>query len=323
MKIFICGLGRIGLHVLRFLDKNYNCDIEFYDKNENIDNLAYLLNFDTVYGLRSKKYIPDLNRKLIINSETSKKIFFVNPNNSTAKIAIDCSGSPQALNNLISNKFKKIYVTNSSDNINIEEFIIANISKHSKKRVVSVSICDTTAIAPILNYIDRKYLIEAGHITTLHPWLNYQNLSDGPVVSTQIPENYWSDFALGRKSTEALISKSTTAVTALGKVFPKLAKKIGSWSIRVPTPIVSVALLNLTLFYQINNTQEVLENLVKLEGVFLGEENRISADYIGLEASCAVDPKSIYVSQKNIYLSIYYDNELGYVSQILKYIMNT
>ena len=70
-----------------------------------------------------------------------------------------------------------------------------------------------------------------------------------PVIKCRIyPLAYHKDFALGRKSTEALIPKSTSAVSALGKVLPDLAAKISSYSYRVPTPIVSSALLTFNVY---------------------------------------------------------------------------
>ena len=74
-----------------------------------------------------------------------------------------------------------------------------------------MSICDTTAIAPIVK-IDQKFKILNGHITTLHPWLNYQNLSGNHVLASGIPNSYWKDYS--RKNTENLIPKTTTAVSA-------------------------------------------------------------------------------------------------------------
>jgi len=322
MKIFICGLGRIGRHALRFLDERFDIDIEFYDKLENIDNLVYLLNYDSVYGLRKKIYESSQNKKSIINKETQKEFFFCHPDSSSAQLAIDCSGSPFALEELVASNFKKIYVTNSTENKLIDDYTIANVSDSSKKRVISVSICDTTAIAPVLKFVDEKFDILNGHLTTLHPWLNYQNLSDGPVLSTQTPSSYLTDFALGRKSTEALIPKTTTAINALEKVFPDLANKFSSWSFRVPTPIVSVALLNINTNNEIQDPKGLIKGLLNVRGIAAGGENKVSSDYIGLEANCAIDVNSLLSTKYSLSISLYYDNELGYTSQILNHIIN-
>ena len=322
MKILICGLGRIGRHTLRYLDDGFDHDIEFYDKVENIDNLVYLLNYDSVYGLRKKKYEASINKKSIINKETQKEFFFCHPNSSSSQLAIDCSGNPFALKELVASKFEKIFVTNSTENKLIDEYTIANVSDPSKKRVISVSICDTTAIAPVLKFVDETFDIINGHLTTLHPWLNYQNLSDGPVLSTQTPSDYLTDFALGRKSTEALIPKSTTAINALGKVYPEIAKKFSSWSYRVPTPVVSVALLNVNVKTEIKDKKNLTESLLSIKGVQAGGGNRVTSDYIGLEANCAIDVDGLLFTKNSVFMSLYYDNELGYVSQITNYILN-
>ena len=107
----------------------------------------------------------------------------------------------------------------------IDKYVVPNINENevdlNKDKVISMSICDTTAIAPIVKKIDQKFKILNGHITTLHPWLNYQNLSGNHVLASGIPNSYWKDYSLGRKSTENLIPKTTTAVSALEKVLPK------------------------------------------------------------------------------------------------------
>ena len=82
-------------------------------------------------------------------------------------------------------------------------------------RVVSNSICDANAIAHLMKWIDEVFWLVGGSLTTLHPWLSYQNLVDGPSISSSHPGVVWKDYALGRASTDNLIPKNTTAMTNL------------------------------------------------------------------------------------------------------------
>ena len=94
---------------------------------------------------------------------------------------------------------------------------------------------------------DDEFGIDFGYITTLHPWLSYQNLTDGSLQSISSPGHFWNDFSLGRASTESLIPKSTTLVNALQKVIPKISSNLEAISFRVPTGIVSASDLTITL----------------------------------------------------------------------------
>ncbi len=320
-KYTVVGLGRIGRHCLRYLLNKKACisDIQVSDLNTDIENICYLLNYDSVYGLREERFLPK-SKNHFYDSTTDTDIELVSVSDITSDVIIDSTGSIDCLLQL-SKKNKKLYVTHTPDNKIIDEYIIANVSNFTNSKVVSMSICDTTAIAPILVAINDINGIKNGNLVTLHPWLNYQNLSDNSVISTDVPNSYWSDYALGRKSTEALIPKTTSAIKALGKVFPDLAKKLRSWSYRVPTPVISTALLTLNLNKKVADVTELKKNISKIKGVTFSKRNLVSTDYIGLEANCALDLDSVQINDDTLFLSLWYDNEYGYSSQIIDYIL--
>ena len=101
--------------------------------------------------------------------------------------------------------------------------MLHNIKKHN---IISSSICDASAIAPVLKSIDANWEIENGYVTTLHPRLSYQNLLDGSLKSVSNPSHNWKDYSLGRDSIASLIPKKTTAVKAITKCIPELIKLI-------------------------------------------------------------------------------------------------
>ena len=110
-----------------------------------------------------------------------------------------------------------------------------NFKKHN---VISSSICDASAIGPILYQIQKKWGIKNGYVTTLHSRLAYQNLLDGSVQSVSNPGHNWKDYSLGRNSFASLITKKTTAIEAVNRCIPKISQKISGLSFRVPTAIV-------------------------------------------------------------------------------------
>ena len=102
----------------------------------------------------------------------------------------------------------------------------------------------------------------------MHPWLNYQNLSDGPVQLTSASTGYLEDFGLGRKSTESLIAKSTTAIKAL-QLCRNYVENFSSNSFRVPTPIVSAAVITVNTNYTINSSSDILNIFSKAKNITL------------------------------------------------------
>ena len=323
MKVGLVGLGRIGRHMLRFvLDEFVDIEFYFYDLNGNLHNIVYLLNYDSVYGLRSERF-EVREGDMIYDTSSKSAVVYCNLDEFTnldLDFVIDCSGSANVFSYL-SEQGIKTYVTHAPASDLVDEYIIANVSDKSQGRIVSTSICDTTAIAPVVKFVDETIGFSNAHLVTLHPWLGYQNLTDNSVISIDTPAHYHEDFALGRKSSEAMIPKSTSAIAALGKVLPNLAEKFSSFSFRVPTPIVSSALLNFNLHNVDITPEEFLDQVSQVNGVKISRPNLISSDFIGLNANCAVDQKSVQLNGDILSLVLWYDNELGYVASAAQYIM--
>ena len=104
-------------------------------------------------------------------------------------------------------------------------------------RVISAASCTTNAIAPPLKAIDDEFGIENGHVETVHAYTNDQNLID----------NYHKADRRGRSAPLNMVLTETGAAKAVGKVLPQLEGKLTGNAIRVPTPNVSMAILNLNL----------------------------------------------------------------------------
>tara|TARA_B100001250_G_C19810694_1_gene795569 strand:- start:3327 stop:4097 length:771 start_codon:yes stop_codon:yes gene_type:complete len=239
-------------------------------------------------------------------------------------IIIDSSGVQhnveQSRKSISSGLAKKIITTHSPKS-GVDKTIIFGVNEESylpsEHNVVSTSICDSNASGPILNILEEEYGIKHGFITTLHPWLSYQNLVDGSLRSVTSPGHYWKDYALGRASTESLIPKSTTLVNALEKVIPNICKNIEAFSYRVPTGIVSSSDMTIRLKTEVNS--ESLNNLFKrksqLDESVIGyqEGQLVSIDFKGIRESTFVDGRWTKVlNGKTVKLVLWYDNEWGY-----------
>jgi glyceraldehyde 3-phosphate dehydrogenase len=333
IRIGINGFGRIGRALTRILLNSSDIQLVVINELDNdIDNLSYLLKYDTLYGRLGIDVSVD-KHSLVINNEfipvfSVEKITDVKWDKYNLDVLIEASGvglNVGLAHELISKQIvPKVVVTNASSNV--DKTIIVGVNEHeyepSKHHVISSSICDANAVAPLLNLVDKNWGIEAVFLTTLHPWLSYQNLLDGPVSSILSPGHSWGDYSLGRASASNLIPKDTTAGVATSVVLPHLSSVIEALSFRVPTHIVSasdlaIKLKKSTTISDVNNCFEEIAK--KYPHVFcLEKEALVSSDYTGAQQSCIVDARRTKVIGGTFLKMVaWYDNEWGYSNRVL------
>jgi glyceraldehyde 3-phosphate dehydrogenase len=194
-----------------------------------------------------------------------------------------------------------------------------NQKEHAPDETIfSAASCTTNAIVPVLAVIDRTLGIERGHIETIHSYTNDQNLLD----------NFHKKYRRGRSAAVNMVITETGADKAVSKALPQLAGKITGNSVRVPTPNVSLAILNLTVGKQ--TTKEDINELLKdaaLNGglveqiQYLYSNETVSSDLVGNPCASIVDSPATIVSKdaKNVVLYVWYDNEYGYSRQVIRF----
>lgn len=183
------------------------------------------------------------------------------------------------------------------------------------EQIVSCASCTTNAIVPPLKAMDDEYGIVRGHVETVHSFTNDQNLLD----------NYHPADRRGRSAPFNLVLTETGAASAVAKAMPDFKAKITGNSIRVPTPDVSVAILNLQLDREVTKT-EVLDYLrqVSLAGPlsrnldYTAATDVVSSDFIGSRAASIVDANATIVDGDTAILYLWYDNEFGYSCQVVR-----
>ncbi len=330
IKIGLNGFGRIGRAITKINAKyNYFDLVLINDINPYKDNLAYLFKYDSTYG-KFPGTVESSTDGIIVNKKEIACSSNANLSDAPWKkygvsIIIDASGVEDNISHakkmVKQGEVQKVIVTHSSENVDHEVVMGVNDeSLRSDHHVVSNSICDANAVAHILKWIDDEYEIESGALTTLHPWLSYQNLVDGPSISQINPGVVWSDFALGRASSESLIPKNTTAMMATEKVLPNLSGKILSFSYRIPTDIVASSDITLNLKRKVTE-EEVRAYLIKKcensEYVIFNNESLVSLDYEQTEESAVLDMQWLKTLGKTVKIILWYDNEWGYSARTL------
>ena len=343
VRIGINGLGRIGRAILRNnLEKDFFEIVCINDLNPDINNVAYLLKFDTTYGKLNDKVDVEKNllvvnnKKIPIHSE--KDIREVPWDKYDVDIVIDSSGVDLNLKNarsLIELKVKKYICTNSPAKEKVDKTIIMGVNEdtinYENDFIIASSICDANAFVPVINVLENEFGIDHGFLTTLHPWLGYQNLLDGPSASYSSPGEIHDHYALGRSSFGTIIPKTTSAIDATNKVLSSIDGKFLSFSFRVPTMIVGSADASIKLMNDASSEQIkelfIEEQKKQTYNIFYNNnKNLISSDFIKSEFSAIIDHRWLMVNNNN-YLKIvlWYDNEWGYsarVVDLVKYIGN-
>ena len=336
LNIGINGFGRIGRAIFRInLKQDSFRIVAINDTNPSNDNLAYMLKYDSTYGVLDAKIDSGKNSISVDNNNPiriyhEQNISEVPWEKHKVDIVIDSSGVNENLkfkDKLKAKGIKHQIVTNTPDSNYIDKYIVLGVNEKTIDEenpfLISSSICDASAVAPVLNILNKEYEIEHGFLTTLHPWLSYQNLLDGPSRSFAYPGTIMENFSLGRSSINAIIPKTTSAIRASEKVLEFLNNKFQSLSFRVPTSIVSTADISVKL-RKTTNKDEVIELFKgveakqKLSIIKNNEEPLVSTDFVGSEYSAIIDQRWTQSNDSNfLKLILWYDNEWGYSSRVV------
>ena len=185
----------------------------------------------------------------------------------------------------------------------------------SEEAILSAASCTTNAIVPVLKAVNDKFGIEAGHVETCHSYTNDQNLID----------NYHNKDRRGRSAPLNMVLTETGAAKAVAKALPELAGKLTGNAIRVPTPNVSLAILNLTLNSETNAAElneylrEVsLHSSLQDQIDFTNSPEAVSSDMVGSSYAGIVDSLATIVQGNRCVLYVWYDNEYGYSYQVVR-----
>jgi glyceraldehyde 3-phosphate dehydrogenase len=336
--VVLYGFGRIGRLAARELiaqagkgeQLRLRAIVTRSSSDEDIVKRADLLRTDSVHGPFPGTIIEDLvNKALIVNGHRVYMIAAAKPDEVdytqygiANALLIDNTGvarDREGLSKHLQSKgIEKVLLTapGKGDIPNIVHGI--NHNEYAKDETIfSAASCTTNAIVPILAVVDRSLSIAKGHIETIHSYTNDQNLLD----------NYHPKFRRGRSAALNMVITETGADKAVAKVLPQLAGKISGNSVRVPTPDVSLAILNLTLNEE--TSKEKINEIMKdaaLKGNLVEQiqysfsNELVSTDCIGNPCACIFDSPATIVSKdgKTAILYVWYDNEYGYTRQVIR-----
>lgn len=331
MRVGINGLGRIGRSVLRLLwQSGKHLCVQINDTNCDIHNIAYLLRHDTVCGRFPGQVTVDGSHQIILqgserrwNIQVSHHPVISDVEWNGVECVIDSSGTEEntvATRRIINSELSHVIVTHTLASADFTLVFGVNeaLFEPSRHRLISSSICDACAIAPVLRVLSDHCGFQQCFVTTLHPWLSYQQIVDGPAGTTAGTQIWNGYYALGRASVGNLIPKPTTVGRVLETLVPSLKDHLFAFSFRIPTPVVASADLSLVTSTPISadKVRSLLrsmdENLIRSS-----DEMLVSIDYRGETASAVVDLRWLEVRDNYVKLVLWYDNEWGYSARVV------
>ena len=339
--VVLYGFGRIGRILARLLMSRPASDKGLQLKAivvrpageadallKDLEKRASLLERDSVHGWFDGSVVVDkANSGIIANGRFIKVIYASDP----SEIDYTSYGIDNALiidntgkwkdeaglgKHLQSKGAKKVLLTApaSGDIKNI----VYNVNDDTigSDTIVSAASCTTNAITPTLKLLNDKYGIENGHMETIHAFTNDQNLVD----------NHHKAERRGRAATLNMVMTSTGAAKAVSKAIPELKGKLSGSSVRVPTPNVSLAILNLNFKNPVNSSDE-LNAFIKeasqseqwqAQIAYSDSDEAVSTDFVGCEKVAIWDAKSTLAQDNRAVMYLWYDNEMGYSTQVLR-----
>lgn len=319
IKVAINGFGRIGRAVLRIAQERLEEDIEIVAINARADSktLAHLFKYDSCYG-KFNGLVKAVEDSIIVNGSEIKILSENNLENLPWKklgvdIVIESTGvfkDREKLMKHVKAGAKKVIITAPVNNEDITIVIGVNekdlnINKHS---IISNASCTTNCLAPFAKVLDDKFGIIKGLMTTIHSYTNDQRILD----------KTHKDLRRARAAGESIIPTTTGAAKAVEKVLPNLKGRLNGFSVRIPTPTVSLTDLVCELSRPVTVDEVNCAFKEAAEGYMEGilgysEEPLVSIDYKGDDRSSIIDGLSTMVIRNNMIKVVsWYDNEWGY-----------
>jgi glyceraldehyde 3-phosphate dehydrogenase len=322
IKVGINGFGRIGRNVVR-AGLN-NPQIEFVGANDLTDTktLAHLLKYDSILGQLDAD-IKAEGDSLSVNGKKIKIFAIKDPaeidwSGLGVDVVVESTGRFTDANDAkkhLRGSVKKVIISAPAKNEDVTIVLGVNDKMYdpAKHNIISNASCTTNCLAPLVKVLNDTFGIEKGTMTTIHSYTNDQNVLDFP----------HKDLRRARAAALNIIPSSTGAAKAIGLVVPELKGKLDGYSMRVPTPNVSV--VDFVAVLKKNATTDEVNSALKgaannsLKGVLeYTEEPLVSSDLLHNSNSSIVDAELTKVIGGNLAKVVsWYDNEWGYSNRIV------
>ena len=332
MKIAINGLGRIGRAFLKLVVERPEIEVVAINDLGDLDNLAYLLKYDSVYGRYHRQVSIEPGFLVVEN----KKIKFLQEKDPTKlpwkdlgiDVVVESTGVFETFEKAqahITAGAKRVVITAPSKDDDLSLKLGAtslcglNEESFTKVKITSNGSCTTNAVAPVMAILSEALGIKKALLNTTHAYTASQKIVDGPDTK---------DWRRGRAGAINLVPSTTGAAITVGKVIQSLNGIFDGISVRTPVPIVSLADITFvssrpTSVEEVNKIMKDAAANPRWQGIFKAiEEPLVSTDLLGDIYPSIADLSCTKVAGGDLVkIFVWYDNELGYSNSLVDHVI--
>jgi glyceraldehyde 3-phosphate dehydrogenase len=335
IRVAINGGGRIGRAFYRIARDRDDMEVVAINDLGNIDNIAYLLKYDTAYGQKFASVAASADKKKIVVD--SQEIAFISEKDPALlpwkamgiDVVVEATGfftSYDKARAHVTAGAKKVVITApvKGDAANADEATVLmgiNDDRLKTCTVTSNASCTTNAGSPVMQIMSETVGIEKAILNTVHGYTASQSIVDGPNAK---------DFKEGRAAAQNIVPTSTGAAIAVTKVLTDLVGKFDGISIRVPVVAGSIADITFiskrpTTVEEVNSLLEKAAGEERWSKVFaVTHDPIVSSDILGSRfASIADLGLTRVVDGTLVKIMAWYDNEIGYTHALVEHVAKT
>jgi len=317
VKVGINGFGRIGRNIMRAAMKHKDIDFVAVNDLTNAATLAHLLKYDSVIGNLDAD-VKASGEGISVNGDEFKVLAIKDPAQLPWKdlgvdVVFESTGlftDRDSAAKHIAAGAKKVIITAPAKKPDVTVVLGVNEGTYdpAKHQIISNASCTTNCLAPLAKVLHESFGIKKGWMTTVHSYTNDQQLLDLP----------HKDLRRARAAALSMIPTTTGAASAMGEVMPALKGRLDGFSMRVPTPNVSV--VDLSAILEKTTTGDEVNAALRaaangpLKGILaMSDEPLVSIDFKGNSNSSIVDTAYTKVMDGDFVKVVsWYDNEWGY-----------
>ncbi len=329
-KVAINGFGRIGRLFFKQAFENPDFEIVAINDLGDLENLTYLMKYDTVYGRYNRK-VASKDGNLVIDGKTVRFFQEKDPLKLPWKtleidIVVESTGvftSYEKAKVHIDSGAKRVVITAPAKDEDgaLGKTVLVGVNNEDIETVLLTSngSCTTNASSPVIQILEEAIGIEKAILNTAHGYTATQQIVDGPTKG--------KDFRRGRAGAQNIIPSTTGAAIAVTRVIPSLKGKFDGIALRVP--VLSGSLADITFIAKRNTTVEEVNGIFKVaeesprwKGILKTTDDQVvSSDILGEQYGAIVDLGFTKVVGGNLVKVLsWYDNEAGYVSTLVRHV---
>ncbi|TXN38173.1 type I glyceraldehyde-3-phosphate dehydrogenase [Flagellimonas hymeniacidonis] len=325
MKIGINGMGRIGRAALKVINETPGLEVVAVNDIVSIENTAYLLKYDTVYGVYDKE-VSHKSDSLIVDGQKIQYTSVRNPEDlpwgkNQVDLVIESTGvftKGEDAERHLKAGAKTVIISAPTSSADTPTVVHGVNTSDGNTNVFSCASCTTNNISPVVEVLGRRIGIKKAIMTTVHAYTASQGMVDAPSKK---------NFRMGRAGAQNLIPTTTGAAIATTKALPEYAGRFDGVAIRVPVPVGSIS--DMTFVTERPVTVEEVNQILMEEAktdryadvLDTTNEPIVSSDIIQSPYASTVDLAMTKVVDGDLLkVMTWYDNEWGFTNQMVRQI---